>query len=84
MCLGEYHRLVKDMRELRRSYFFSSFRMTPSIFDKLLKKVHSKIKKTKNQTSQPHLDCRKTRSNFEVSGNLNIFLMSYANTMKAS
>ena len=53
MYLGEYHPLVKDMRELRRSYFFSSFRMTPSIFDKLLKKVHSKIKKQKTKLRSP-------------------------------
>ena len=53
MCLGEYHRLVKDMRELRRSYFLSLFRMTPTIFDKLLKKVQLKIIKQKTKLCSP-------------------------------
>ena len=53
MCSGEYHRLVKDMRELRQSYFFSSFRMTLSIFDKLLKKCIHKYKNQKTKLRSP-------------------------------
>ena len=40
---SEFHRLVKDMRDLRETAFNTSFRMSPDMFDKLLTKISSRI-----------------------------------------
>ena len=40
LVAGEYHKLVRDIRELRQSAFYTSFCMTPEIFDKVLKIEH--------------------------------------------
>ena len=42
---GDYHRLVADLRKLRKEHFFSAFRMTPLLFDKLLNKLRRRIRK---------------------------------------
>ena len=43
LVAGEYHKWVRDMRELRQSEFYTSFRMTPEIFDKVLLKIEHKL-----------------------------------------
>jgi len=45
--LGDYFRLLRDMRDLRES-FFNAIRMTPGTFDKLLDKIEPFIKKKTN------------------------------------
>ena len=40
---GEYHKLVTDIRELCQLAFYTSFRMTPEIFDKVLLKIEHKL-----------------------------------------
>ena len=44
--LGEFHRLVRDMRDLRETAFHASFRMSPALFDKLLTKISNRISKS--------------------------------------
>ena len=43
LAAGEYHKLVRDMRELRQSGFCTFSRMTPEIFDKVFLKIEHKL-----------------------------------------
>ena len=52
-AVGDFHRLVEDMRSLRHSFFFSTFRMTPSVYDKLLSMVAPKIRKKVTRLRRP-------------------------------
>ncbi|XP_078481877.1 uncharacterized protein LOC101243083 [Ciona intestinalis] len=51
--LGEYHRLLQEMRLEREANFMTYFRMPPAVFDTLLKLVAPKIKKMTTNYRKP-------------------------------
>nr|CAB3263117.1 uncharacterized protein LOC101243083 [Phallusia mammillata] len=51
--LGEYHRLLQEMRLERETNFITCFRMTPAVFDELLNLVAPKIKKVTTNYRKP-------------------------------
>jgi len=50
---GEYFNLMRDMWDLRESFFYTSFRMTPENFDRLLAKIQPRIRKQSTLLRQP-------------------------------
>ena len=53
MFSGDYFNLIRDMRDLRESFFYTSFRMTPENFDRLLAKMQPRIRKQTTRFRQP-------------------------------
>ena len=47
---GDYFNLMRDVRE---SFFYTSFRMTPENFDRLLAKFKPRIRKQSTRLRQP-------------------------------
>ena len=50
LCLGEFHRLIMDLRVKRKPWFFAYFRMTPDVFDELVKKLTRELIKQPTRT----------------------------------
>ena len=50
MFSGDYFNLMRDVRE---SFFYTSFRMTPENFDRLLAKFKPRIRKQSTRLRQP-------------------------------
>ena len=45
LFLGEFHKLISDLRDKKKPWFFKYFRMTPEVFDELLSKLELGIRK---------------------------------------
>ena len=50
---GEFHLLVHDMKLFDRMYFFKYFRMTPSVFENLLRLVCPFLKRQSTNMREP-------------------------------
>jgi len=55
LFLGDYFNLMRDMRDLRELFFYTSFRMTLGNFDRLLAKINREYESKVRGSDSPFL-----------------------------